>query len=161
MRLDPPRAGLGRTQLLRAIEVAMLTGERLSDLHATRARPATRAARYLVVDPGNRLRDDLAQRTRNMLTSGWRDEVRALMATVPSDAPAWNGTGYRAIRALEAGELSAEEAEAQIVIDTRQYAKRQRTWFRHQLAGENVTRLDIAEPDWMSRAQAWWEDVNA
>ena len=34
--LDPPRAHLGRTQLLRAVEIALLTGERLSDLHRDR-----------------------------------------------------------------------------------------------------------------------------
>ena len=43
--LDPPRAALGRTQLLRAIEVALLTGERLSDLHAKPPRPPRFRAR--------------------------------------------------------------------------------------------------------------------
>src|SRR5215218_182379 len=56
--LDPPRAALGRTQLLRALEIALLTGRRVSDLHRERHRPARWAARYLVVDPG----PELAQR---------------------------------------------------------------------------------------------------
>jgi tRNA dimethylallyltransferase len=44
------------------------------------------------------------------------------------------------------------------VIDTRQYAKRQRTWFRHQLEGEDVTLLDPLAPDALARAAAWWTD---
>src|SRR6185295_1107504 len=120
---------LGRTQLLRAIEIALLTGQRLSKLHAERARAPRRRARYLVVDPGESLRSDIARRTRSMFDAGWRSEVRSLMHSVPADAPAWNGTGYRTIRALEEGMLTEPDAESQIVIETRQYAKRQRTWF--------------------------------
>jgi tRNA dimethylallyltransferase len=161
MVLDPERARLGRTQLLRAIEIALLTGQRLSTLHATHARPARRHARYLVIDPGPRLRDDIATRTRLMFAAGWREEVRALMRAVPIDAPAWNGTGYRTIRALEEGGVAESAAIAQIITETRQYAKRQRTWFRHQLADEDVTQLSIAEPDWQSRALAWWEEGHA
>jgi len=80
------------------------------------------------------------------------------MQAVPGDAPAWNGTGYRTIRALEQGLLSEAEAERQILVETRQYAKRQRTWFRHQLAGEHVTRLSTTQPDWAERAMAWWRE---
>jgi tRNA dimethylallyltransferase len=154
--LDPERTRFGRTQLLRAIEIALLTGRRLSDLHRAHARPALRRARYLVVDPGARLREDLAERTREMLASGWRDEVRHLMTVVPPNAPAWNGTGYRTIRDLEEGLLTLAAAETRIVTDTRQYAKRQRTWFRHQLSAEQVTLLDPYATDWMDRAAAWW-----
>ncbi|MBI1809517.1 MAG: hypothetical protein HYR75_06410 [Gemmatimonadetes bacterium] len=50
--LDPPLAHLGRTQLLRAIEVALLTGRRLSDLQRERARPPRFRARWLLIDPG-------------------------------------------------------------------------------------------------------------
>ena len=53
--LDPARAHLGRTQLIRSIETAVLTGERLSDLHQSRARAPMIGASYLVVDPGPRL----------------------------------------------------------------------------------------------------------
>jgi tRNA dimethylallyltransferase len=43
-----------------------------------------------------------------------------------------------------------------VIIETRQYAKRQRTWFRHQLAREQVTLLDPCAPDAHARALAWW-----
>ena len=159
--LDPARAHLGRTQLLRAAEIALLTGHRVSDLHRERARPARWAARYLVVDPGDELAERIAQRTRAMFAAGWRDEVRALMRDVPADAPAWNACGYGAIRQLEDGTLSARDAEERVVVETRQYAKRQRTWFRHQLTRCDVTRIDPRVPDWEARTLSWWNTCDA
>ena len=159
--LDPARAHLGRTQLLRAAEIALLTGRRVSDLHRERSRPARWRARYLVVDPGDELASRIEHRTRAMLAGGWREEVRNLMRDVPADAPAWNACGYAAIRQLEDGALSERDAESRVVVATRQYAKRQRTWFRHQLAGLDVTRLDPRVPDWEARALSWWNTCDA
>ncbi|MEO6527454.1 MAG: tRNA (adenosine(37)-N6)-dimethylallyltransferase MiaA [Gemmatimonadaceae bacterium] len=158
--LDPARAALGRTQLLRAAEIALLTGHRVSDLHRERARPPRWRARYLVVDPGVALAPQIETRTAGMFADGWRDEVRTLMRDVPEDAPAWNAAGYRAIRLLERGELSHDNARTTVIIETRQYAKRQRTWFRHQLAEEQVTRLDPRLPDCERRALAWWAECD-
>ena len=159
--LDPPRAHLGRTQLLRAIEIALITGQRVSDLHRDAATPPRRRARYLVVDPGPSLATHIESRTHTMVSHGWREEVRGLMHSVPDDAPAWNASGYRMIRALERGERTVDEAIGRVVIETRQYAKRQRTWFRHQLDGEDVTRLSVNQPDWAERATAWWRKGTA
>jgi tRNA dimethylallyltransferase len=140
--LDPARAHLGRTQLLRSIEIALLTGRRLSDLHRERPRVPRWRPRYLVVDPGPSLAERIAARIDHMFDNGWVDEVEQLMHTVPADAPAWNACGYDAVRRLVQGELSLAEARERVLIDTRQYAKRQRTWFRHQLPAEGVTRMD-------------------
>ncbi len=156
--LDPPRSHLGRAQLLRAAEIALLAGERLSDLHRRNVRAPRRKARYLVVDPGETLGVRIADRTRAMLAGGWEDEVRGLMASVPEDAPAWNASGYRTVRDAVRGRVSSREAEARIVTETRQYAKRQRTWFRHQLANDDVTRLSTDQSDWAARATAWWTE---
>ena len=159
--IDPPRATLGRTQLLRAIEVALLTGYRVSDLHRERRRPARWRARYMIVDPGSALATHIERRVVAMIAAGWRDEVRTLIHDVPADAPAWNATGYRTIRLLETGELTERAALDRVVVDTRQYAKRQRTWFRHQLAGDDVTRLDPRDPDWKTRVSSWWRTWHA
>lgn len=155
-RLDPPRGHLGRTQLLRSVEIALLTGTRLSELHRTRARPARHRARYLVVDPGEVLGARIEERLDTMMVAGWPEEVRELVRVVPEHAPAWNATGYGTIRRLVRGEIGVEEARDAILIDTRQYAKRQRTWFRHQLPAAAVTRLDPTARDWRERAEAWW-----
>ena len=154
--LDPARAALGRTQLLRAIEVALLGGRQVSALHRERARAPRHAARYLVVDPGPPLAERIRARTRAMLDAGWEDEVRRLLATVAEDAPAWNATGYDTVRRLVRGEVARERAVEEIAIATRQYAKRQRTWFRNQLAGEAVTRVNPDEPGARERVDAWW-----
>ncbi|MGZ8375952.1 MAG: tRNA (adenosine(37)-N6)-dimethylallyltransferase MiaA [Gemmatirosa sp.] len=158
-RIDPARAHLQRTQLLRAVEVALLTGHRLSDWHARTARPPRHALRYLVVDPGPVLADRIAARTDAMLAAGWVDEVRALMRCVPADAIAWKASGYDAIRRHVQGELTLAEARELVIIETRQYAKRQRTWFRHQLPPSAVVRVNPDDPDADAIAYAWWHDA--
>jgi tRNA dimethylallyltransferase len=155
-RLDPERAHLGRTQLRRAVETALLTGHRLSDLHRTSGRAPRHAARYLVVDPGPVLAERIARRVEAMLDAGWVEEARALAERLPPDAPAWSATGYGVVRRLAAGVLTRADAARLITIETRQYAKRQRTWFRHQLAGADVTRLNPDDPGSEAAAEAWW-----
>lgn len=153
--LDPSRAHLGRTQLIRVIEIALLTGHRLSDLHRERARGSRWHPRYLVVDPGPELATRIAARIDDMLLSGWPEEVRRLMQVVPETAPAWNATGYDAVRRFVTGDISRSNAREEILISTRQYAKRQRTWFRNQLPEESVTRIDPLASDWQAVARAW------
>jgi len=153
--LDPPRAHLGRTQLLRSVEIALLTGRRLSDLHRERPRKPRWRPRYLVVDPGPLLGDRIARRIDDMLDTGWTEEVQRLMQTIPADAPAWNSTGYGAVRRLVRGELSRAAFHEQVLIDTRQYAKRQRTWFRHQLPDDVTTRVDPTARDTVEIVARW------
>jgi tRNA dimethylallyltransferase len=156
MEIDPARASLGRTQLLRAIEVATLTGTRISELHASEAvRPVWRA-RYLVVDPGPSLHDRIERRLDAMLAGGWLEEVQRLRA-IPDDAPAWKASGYRALRDVVDGLVSLGEARERILIETRQYAKRQRTWFRHQLPADDATRVNPEEPGADEVIARWME----
>ena len=154
--LDPERAHLGRTQLLRAIEIALLTGHPLSTLHRKSARPARWRARYLVVDPGAVLAERIARRVDAMLAAGWVDEARRLAGRVPESAPAWKATGYVVVRSVAEGRVSPAHGRERVIVETRQYAKRQRTWFRHQLAAASVTRLDPGAPDWEAVAERWW-----
>jgi len=158
-RLDPSRAHLGRTQLLRSIEVSMLTGRRISDLHRERARRPRWRPHYLLVDPGAVLADRIAARIDEMFDAGWPTEVDDLMRTVEQDAPAWNATGYDAVRRFVTGDLTRSAANEEILIGTRQYAKRQRTWFRHQLPADAVTRIDPTSGDWQLIAARWSESV--
>lgn len=158
--VDPARAALGRTQLLRALETFMLTGRPLSAWLVENARPALVQARYLLVDPGVALRDRIAGRVAQMLSRGWEAEVAQLEAVVPRSAPAWNACGYAMLHAALAGEVSRRAAIERTIIDTRQYAKRQRTWFRHQLPADRVTLLDPASPDALSGAAAWLETAS-
>jgi tRNA dimethylallyltransferase len=159
-QLDPVRAALGRTQLLRAVSVAILSGRRISRLHETNARRPGWRPRYLVVDPGPALHARIASRLDAMLGFGWLNEVRSL-DSLPDDAPAWKATGYRALRDVVRGSTSLQQARENILIETRQYAKRQRTWFRHQLPDDQTTRLNPERSDTNAMVDAWWESVHA
>jgi tRNA dimethylallyltransferase len=157
--IDPVRAHLGRTQLLRAVEIALLSGYRVSELHRDRARMARWRPRYLVVDPGIALAQRISRRLAEMFDNGWPEEVQRLMQIVPPDVPAWNATGYDVIRRMILGQLSVAAAREAILVSTRQYAKRQRTWFRHQLSDAVVTRLDPTSADWPETVERWAGDA--
>ena len=89
---------------------------------------------YQVIDPGPLLKGHIETRIEQMLAHGWIAEVERLVQTVPADAIAWKACGYRNMRKYIAGEYTLSYAKERTIIETRQYAKRQRTWFRHQLA---------------------------
>lgn len=158
--IDPGRAHLGRTQLLRAIETAMLTGRRISELHQVNAQETDLSAKYLVIDPGAALARRIESRVDAMIDAGWLEETRALDAAFPDDAPAWKASGYRVMRAVSRGEMDLSAARERIIIETRQYAKRQRTWFRHQLTGQSVTRVNPDDPDSQATLQRWWKETS-
>jgi tRNA dimethylallyltransferase len=159
--LDPDRAHLGRTQLVRSVETALLSGERLSELHRTRARAPEVRARYLVVDPGPGLAARIERRFDAMMAQGWAEEVESLSRVVDPAAPAWKSSGYSAVRDMVAGRTTREAARDRVIIETRQYAKRQRTWFRHQLDESLTTRIDPDGERALELARNWWEGRSA
>jgi tRNA dimethylallyltransferase len=116
------------------------------------------AAHYLVTDPGPVLRERIAERAARMLDGGWAEEVASLATHVPHDAPAWQASGYMAIREYVGGTISRDAALGRVVIATRQYAKRQRTWFRHQLPAHRTMRLDPDDASAVRTAAAWVRD---
>lgn len=177
-RLDPPRAAFGPAQWRRAIEVALLTGRPLSSWYrageeesvstlrsvsAVAGGAAAVAAEHpqyvphvLLVDPGPPLRERIAERVDAMLTAGWVDEVQRLQRAVPADAPAWNATGYGDLVDYLAGVITRTDARERVIAHTRQYAKRQRTWFRHQLDGVPVQMVDPLADDAADTIGRWW-----
>jgi len=161
--LDSAKAHLGRTQLSRAIETALLAGRRLSELQMESQRRESETTQrykphYLVVDPGAKLNEHIEHRVDAMLNAGWIDEVNSLMGHVPLSAPAWKASGYRVVREFAEGAIDLSSARARIIIETRQYAKRQRTWLRHQLDAASVTRVDPDNPDFEATVERWWKE---
>lgn len=160
--LDPTRAHLGRTQLVRAIETAVLGGKRISDLHSLHnaereaSRP-TASATYLVVDPGGSLSARIEERVERMLENGWIHEVEGLARKIPPEAPAWKASGYSVMREHVEGNLDLSSAKERVIIETRQYAKRQRTWLRHQLPPAAVTHVNPEDSQARAVAREWWE----
>lgn len=94
------------------------------------------ALERLVLNPDRDvLRARIARRFSTMLDHGAVQEVRGLLALqLDPQLPAMKAIGVPEITAWLAGELPAEEAIERAVIATRQYAKRQRTWFRSRMA---------------------------
>ncbi len=165
--LDSPRAHLGKTQLIRAIETVVLSGGRLSDRHRQHADTAELEAPeklipfYLLVDPMERLQARIESRVDDMLEKGWVDEARVLDSSISSDAAAWKASGYEVMRDVARGAEQLATARARIIIETRQYAKRQRTWFRNQLPPERVVKVDPESPGGDLLVEQWWEEAGA
>ena len=67
-----------------------------------------------------------------MLRSGWLGEVQGLREKYDFALPAFNAVGYRELEAVVLNKVTLEEGRYRIVERTRQYMKRQFTWFRHQ-----------------------------
>jgi tRNA dimethylallyltransferase len=62
---------------------------------------------------------------------------------------------------MVAGRTTREAARDRVIIETRQYAKRQRTWFRHQLDESLTTRIDPDGERALELARNWWEGRSA
>lgn len=135
--LDPVEASRTALQnrrfVSRALEICLLSGEKASDLRdqwESRTAEISSHLRGVVIQ---RTRPDLhnriAQRTRTMLNGGALEEVAALAHVSANFEKA---IGFREIRVLLSGEIDRNTCEELINAATRQYAKRQETWFRRE-----------------------------
>jgi tRNA dimethylallyltransferase len=147
-RLDPAYRGGGRQRAARTVEVALLTGRPLSTWQReAKAEGAMRPWYVRLTAPRRFLHDRIERRVGRMLGAGWVDEVRRLLqAGVAPDAAGLDGVGYRDVIAHLQGAIAEHELRDAIAASTRQYAKRQETWFRHQLIGHPVVTMDATDP---------------
>lgn len=127
-------------RIVRALEVLDASGRSILEWQAARGRPLIDRAstRFFVIEPDRaELVERIEARFDRMLEKGALDEVRRLTDLgLDPDLPAMKAIGVRELQAAMAGELSFPEAIERAKIATRQYAKRQTTWFRHQLGPE-------------------------
>ncbi|MGI9626686.1 MAG: tRNA (adenosine(37)-N6)-dimethylallyltransferase MiaA [Longimicrobiales bacterium] len=141
----------GRQRMIRSATVATLSGRPLSWWHAEQQRtgPSAEACSGLVVVlelPADVLDERIANRVGRMIASGLVEEVEALVAAgYGRQSPGLTGTGYREVLDYLEGAVGLDEAMERIRIATRQYAKRQLTWFRNQMPPEAV-RVDGTQP---------------
>ncbi|MFQ6047168.1 MAG: tRNA (adenosine(37)-N6)-dimethylallyltransferase MiaA [Gemmatimonadales bacterium] len=162
VRLDPAYSGGGRQRAARTVEVALLTGRPLSWWQReAKAEGAMRPWYVRLTLPRAVLHRRIEERSALMLRNGMVNEVRALLERgVAQDAPGLDAVGYREVVRHLAGELPKERLHEAIAAATRRYAKRQETWFRHQLIGHPVITLDATdEPEILARriADLWSE----
>ena len=138
-RVDPVAAARirprDRLRIVRALEVYRATGRPISDQQREGASPLRGFRPFVVgLDPGRAaLRKAVEARTRTMVAQGLIDEVRGLLSGGfgPELRPL-RSIGYRQAVAVVRGEMTLEEVDNAIVTETMRFAKRQRTWFRHQ-----------------------------
>lgn len=126
-----------RQRVVRALAVLQATGKSLAhwqDAEQVGLLGDFEVERIVLNPDRDVLRARIAQRFDAMLDLGAVDEVKALMALgLDSSLPAMKAIGVREIADWLAGKISREEAVELAVIATRQYAKRQRTWFRNRM----------------------------
>ena len=146
-RLDPGFRGGGRQRAARAIEVALLTGYPLTHWQAAaRAGGVIRPWYVVLTVPRPVLHQRIARRAEEMVRRGVIEEVAAVLAEGHAPgAPGLDGIGIREAVEYLHGRRPRESVAEAIALSTRQYAKRQETWFRHQLSGSVVT-LDATRP---------------
>ncbi len=150
--LDPGRSDLAREggpqRVGRTIEVALLTGRPLSWWHRQGTPDQEPLEGLIVVLDKDREELDrrIDARVTRMAAGGLVNEVRGLLEKGygPED-PGMSGTGYREVSAYLGGEMTLDEALDRMRSQTRQYARRQLTWFRNQLP-EDAIHIDTSQP---------------
>ncbi|WP_209087611.1 tRNA (adenosine(37)-N6)-dimethylallyltransferase MiaA [Agrobacterium tumefaciens] len=145
---DPPMAqtlqpGDGQ-RIVRALEVLAATGKSIRDFQQAKGPliiDPERAQKFVVLPERSVLHDRINRRFETMMQSGAVEEVEALLALdLAPDATAMKAIGVSQIADMLAGRVGEEEVIERSAAATRQYAKRQMTWFRNQM-GDDWTRI--------------------
>lgn len=166
--LDPERADLaaqgGPHRLARTVEVPLLTGRPLSWWHEYGAPEAESMSGVIVVLdlPREELDERIDARIVRMVDAGLVGEVERLIAAgYGPDDPGMTGTGYREIVRYLDGECTLEEALEDMSRATKRYARRQMTWFRHQLPDDvvHVDGMQAIEAQVETVVTAWSETI--
>ncbi|NJN85607.1 MAG: tRNA (adenosine(37)-N6)-dimethylallyltransferase MiaA [Leptolyngbyaceae cyanobacterium SL_7_1] len=133
------------TRTLRALEVFYVTGQPISAQQGESppSYPILQIGLDCQDDATDRLADRITQRTRQMIQAGFVEEVEALHQRYGKDLPLLKTLGYDEIGQYLAGAITLEQAQALTILHTRQFAKRQRTWFR---ADPTIEWFDADQP---------------
>lgn len=166
-RLDPRRAEQlaregGRQRLARSLEVALLSGRPHSWwLAQSPETPALRAMVFCLDLPRHELYERIDRRFDRMMAEGLLDEVRKLLSRFPATAPGLRSVGYVELVSHLHGERTLDEAIEDARRSTRRFARRQLTWFQHQLPEHTIwlaadrPRSELAD----EIARRWEEQV--
>ncbi|MEA5510037.1 tRNA (adenosine(37)-N6)-dimethylallyltransferase MiaA [Crocosphaera sp. UHCC 0190] len=137
---------------LRALEVFYVTGMPISQQQGETPPSYPILQIGLDCSPEN-LQTRIEKRTEKMIEIGLVKEVENLIKKYGWELPLLNTLGYREIRDYLNNKISLEEAKDEIILHTRQFAKRQRTWFR---ADPNIEWFDVMSPDLLDKV---WQRI--
>jgi tRNA dimethylallyltransferase len=138
--------GNDRNRTLRALEVFYVTGRSITSQQGE-APPSYRIIQIGLDCPS--LEQRIQQRAKQMIELGWEQEVRDLITKYGWELPNLDTLGYAEMRQYLRGEISLEEAIELTILHTRQFAKRQRTWFR---GIPEIIWLNSEDPDLVEQA---------
>ncbi len=119
-------------RLERALEYYYATGKPLGEARKVKPEPFEFEPAFTLIEIDREvLQRKITERVDGMLNAGWLKEVEGLLANgVAADMPAMNAIGYRELASLLLGEKTLDQARQEIIIRTKQYAKRQVTWMK-------------------------------
>jgi tRNA dimethylallyltransferase len=146
---------------LRALEVYYVTGHPISEQQGENP-PDYRILQIgLECSNSGILNRRIEQRTEQMLAAGWEAEVKILCQKYGFDLPLLNTLGYQEMKQYLAGDISLTQAKELTVLHTRQFAKRQRTWFRAypEIEWFDADNPNLLEKVWQ-RVQEFLENLN-
>jgi tRNA dimethylallyltransferase len=138
---------------LRALEVYYTTGIPISEQQGENP-PNYPILQICLDSDAEHLDVRIRNRTEQMIADGLVGEVEYLCQKYGADLSLLNTLGYQEIKQYLTGEISLEEAKELIVLHTRQFAKRQRTWFRQS---PNLEYVDMNNPDLL---ESVWRRIN-
>lgn len=141
-----------QVRTLRALEVYYVTGKTIT------SQQGDNPPDYPILQIGldcevEKLDLRIAQRTQQMIELGLVEEVTKLCDKYGSDLPLLSTLGYAEIKQYLAGDINLKSAIADIVLHTRQFAKRQRTWFRKT---KDINWFDANDPDLLENV---WQQI--
>lgn len=125
----------------RAIEIVEGSGRPLADFRST---PRNPAFGLLLVRERDEMRERIADNVRTMFDRGVADEVRAVAGIAGPTAS--RAIGFAEVREFLCGGMTRAECEQAMTVSTRQYAKRQLTWFRRQTSFRPLDLTGHHEP---------------
>jgi len=134
------------TRTLRALEVFYTTGRPISEQQGEN--PPSYPILQIGLDCGVQdLENRIMRRTQTMLERGLVKEVETIIHQYGEDLPLLDTLGYREIKEYLKGDISLDSAQYMIVLHTRQFAKRQRTWFRgnREIQWFDANSVDLVE----------------
>lgn len=139
VKLDPKIVDIlhpNNTQrILRAYEVVAFTKIPLSDWWQEPQAKGRECLSIVILPPRNILIEQIRKRAEMMIDNGAIDEVSSFLKIYPNYVgPLDKVIGFNEIKSLLKGDIDKSELLELMTIKTRQYAKRQSTWFRHQLS---------------------------
>jgi tRNA dimethylallyltransferase len=138
-RADQLKGEGGRQRLGRSLEVVLLSGRQHSWWFGRPAETPSLAARvYCLSLPREELYRRIDERFDLMMAAGLLDEVRGLLERFPAGAPGLKSVGYVELVAHLRGACPLAAAVEEAKRSTRRFARRQLTWFRHQLPDDTI-----------------------